>query len=129
MIRVFVYGSLLKGFGNHRLLRNATFVGEAKTTAEYTMISRGGFPGVFPGGHTEILGELYDVDEETAKRLDWLEGVDYKDPHNGHYRKEEITLAGGEKAFIYFINEHCQTGPVIESGSWREFTKERVRYV
>ena len=62
--RVFVYGTLLSGFGNHaRLLAGRSkMIGEAQTYAEYTMVSLGGFPGVIEGGDTSIQGEVYEVD-------------------------------------------------------------------
>jgi len=34
---LFVYGSLKRGFNNHQLLKNATFIAEAKTLQPYSM--------------------------------------------------------------------------------------------
>src|SRR4051812_27023287 len=71
---IFVYGSLMKGFGNHTLLRDATFVKEGLTLPEYTLISLGSFPGVLPDGTTSIKGEVYEVNLKVRDRLDQLEG-------------------------------------------------------
>ena len=72
--RVACYGSLRKGFGNHGLLDDSIYAGDAITEARYTMLHLGGFPGVVKKGNTSITVELYDVNEETLKRLDKLEG-------------------------------------------------------
>ena len=84
---VFVYGSLKKGFGNHRLLENSKYIAKGVTVSEgFDMGSCGGFPGVTSGGEYRIYGELYEVDDDTFERLDTLEG-------NGHfYEREEIDI-------------------------------------
>lgn len=74
MTRVFCYGSLKKGFGNHSLLTEATYVGRALTEGRFTMLHLGGFPGIVQQGDTSIHGELYDVDAALLYRLDRLEG-------------------------------------------------------
>ena len=70
---VFVYGTLLKGCCNHDLLEDACYLGEAKVEglAVYDL-------GVYPGARFEqdcsVLGEVYEVDAETLRRLNILEG-------------------------------------------------------
>ena len=76
--RVFVYGTLKRGYGNYRMfLRDAHFAGEAKTPPSYGMLSAGGFPVVMPVSWDgkAVAGELYHVDDRTLARLDGLEGV------------------------------------------------------
>lgn len=100
-MNIFVYGTLRKGFGNHRLLSSAKFLGNARTNEKYGMFG-GGIP--FVNKHTPhypIVGEIYEVDEPTLKRLDGLEG------HPDWYYREPIkaTLEDtGEvvEAEIYF---------------------------
>lgn len=70
---VFVYGTLLKGCCNHGLLEGSFFLGEAevKGLAVYDL---GAYPGArFEKGST-VLGEVYEVDAETLRRLNILEG-------------------------------------------------------
>jgi gamma-glutamylcyclotransferase (GGCT)/AIG2-like uncharacterized protein YtfP len=77
--RVFVYGTLKKGIHNHRLLENAEFIGRAYTVDGFKMYSVG-FPVIrFSDDGDPVYGEVYDVDDETLKRLDHLEneGVMY----------------------------------------------------
>jgi len=76
MIKVFTYGTLKKGYGNHfRLLRDSRFVGNAVTRGRYTMLDAG-FPVLLsnPAGFP-VMGEVYEVDRETTMRLDRLESV------------------------------------------------------
>jgi gamma-glutamylaminecyclotransferase len=110
--RVFVYGSLMKGFTNHRLLMSARFVGTAKTRAQFTMLDMRAFPGIVPG-HGEVTGELYDVTPDELARLDQLEG------HPNFYRRTPIVLADGTEASTYVLRKTFFGAPVIASGDWR----------
>lgn len=86
--KLFVYGSLKEGFGNHDLLESSNFLGSYHTEyPHYRMMSLGGFPGVIElddcGQHHYILGELYEVDDITLARIDMLEG-------NGHFYTRKL---------------------------------------
>lgn len=99
MYKVFVYGSLKMGYGNHHILSSSKFLGNDLTKHDmYRMFSFGGFPGVIesPGQHgTYISGEVYEVDEETMKKLDILES-------NGFFYKREIVeLSYWGNAWMY----------------------------
>lgn len=80
---VFVYGSLKKGFHNHKVLKDSTFIGIGTTKEKYDMISYNSFPAVISNGEYHIKGEIYYVDDETLKDLDRLEG-------NGTFYKRKI---------------------------------------
>ena len=77
--RVFVYGTLKRGHGNHALLETSRFLGEAATLKTYWMITTGVFPIVLdavPEGFAAplaIAGEIYHVDDATLQELDRLE--------------------------------------------------------
>ena len=80
---VFVYGSLKRGFYNHRVIAPAEFVNEARTaTPAFRMGNVGRYPEVT---RTEdesagfIRGELFQCDSLQISALDRLEenGVDY----------------------------------------------------
>lgn len=116
MTIVFVYGSLLAGQGNNRLLRTARFVGPGRTAPEYTMLSLGGFPGVVSGGSTPIEGECYEVDGPTLEALDRLEG------HPSFYRRTAIVLEDKLSVEFYLLNtEHVRELPIVVSGSWLKY--------
>ena len=99
-IAVFVYGTLKRGHGNHRLLETSTRLGEAVTAdACYRMGDTGGFPEVTRNGLHAIAGEVYEVSTATLESLDRLEG-------NGQmYVREQVDvqLSTGEclTAWIY----------------------------
>jgi len=113
---VFVYGSLLAGQGNHRVLRTARFVGRAQTAPEYTMHSLGGFPGVVSGGSTPIEGECYEVDGPTLEALDRLEG------HPSFYRRTRIVLEDKMSVEIYLLtSEQVDELPIVVSGCWLQY--------
>jgi len=88
---IFVYGTLKKKHGNHGVLGNAVYLGEAVTVAKDFTMFDGGFPFVsdgFPGDHNgSIVGELYQTDNKSIlANLDRLEGVPYL------YVKREIDV-------------------------------------
>ena len=71
---VFVYGTLLAGEPNHRLLTGARLVAEARTKPAFELRDLGAFPGLVRGGQHAVAGEVYEVDVATLAALDRLEG-------------------------------------------------------
>lgn len=97
-----VYGTLKMGYGNHRLLEGADFLGEAETVEKLRMTCNG-IPYLYDGkseeGH-QVEVELYEVKGVNAKiDIDHLEG------HPSHYRrtrKQFVTPMGIEcEAWVY----------------------------
>ena len=130
MTKVFVYGTLLSGFGNNRLLEGQPFLGPAKTKPEFTLVNVGSFPGLVEGGKTAILGEVYEVDNKCLAQLDRLEGCCLEDPSRGLYGRLQIVLENGQEVTAYRYNigrplwsnrEVIRDYEKIESGDWREF--------
>lgn len=113
-INVVVYGSLLAGLHNHRVLaRNeAEYLGEV--TFKGQMYSLGAYPYVSLHGDTDIRGEMYVVSERCLKELDYLEG------HPTYYCREIVETSGGP-AWVYLINndEERSSSNVVRSGDWR----------
>lgn len=97
-MKVFVYGTLKRGYGNNRLLTEQTFVGEAFTGGFFDMINSG-FPVLIPNddGHV-VKGEVFEIDtniEDTLAQLDALEGYRGEGKNNMYDRKEiRVKLAG-----------------------------------
>ncbi len=124
MHKVFVYGSLLSGLGNHVLLRDSKLVGNAVTPPEFVMIDLGAFPGVIHvlEGGSPVMGEVYEVDDATMTRLDRLEGYDKEHPSEGLYNRMEISTEFGD-AFIYTINNAFGRSMIhsVENGDWRTY--------
>lgn len=74
---LFVYGTLKKGYGNHRLIEKAKLIG--KTVLPFKAMNGFGFPVVT--FHTEdtpcnklLIGEVYEIDDEMLMQCDRLEG-------------------------------------------------------
>lgn len=111
VIIVFVYGTLLRGEDNHRLLDRARYLGDARTTASFTLLDLGAWPAMIAGGSV-VHGELYGVDAATLRELDELEG------HPDEYRRTAIELADGRTADAYLLVEPVGAR-VIDSGDWR----------
>lgn len=115
--KVFVYGTLKKGFSNHFFLANARYLGPARTVERYALYMDM-YPGVYPRDHVSpIVGQLFEVDAATLRRLDALED------HPRLYRREMVEVVtdkGKETAWIYFYPN--KAGRLIASG---EFNPEK----
>ncbi|MBZ4329704.1 gamma-glutamylcyclotransferase [Myxococcus sp. MISCRS1] len=118
--RVFVYGTLLSGEPNHRLLRGARLIGPARTRPRFTLHDYGPFPALASGGKHAIEGEVYEVDALMLAALDRLEG------HPRFYERTPIALDGAGRVEAYLFPKGRLAGrPIIESGCWRTHLKEK----
>ena len=116
---VFVYGTLKRGFANHRLLEKAHFLGEAYLPRT-KMINLGAYPAVIAGGTKEVMGEMYQVDDETLIRLDRLEG------HPSFYERRQVkvfSIMPAVDTFIawcYFLPQLVQVKypTIVKDGIW-----------
>ncbi|MDD3180269.1 MAG: gamma-glutamylcyclotransferase [Opitutaceae bacterium] len=90
MTRVFVYGTLKRGGGNHGFLARQRFVGEARTHPGYVLYSLGDYPGMVQEATDQVgvTGELWEIDDSVLQQLDELEGV-----AAGLFRRITLTLA------------------------------------
>lgn len=135
---VFVYGTLLKGFGNHEhLLARDPIHSDCFIVGR--MVSLGGFPGAIDidVADRHIKGEVYEVTPFDLKRLDRLEGYRGPDSQDNMYNRVLvdviINLPGGgeqilEEVYTYEWNNKYGYGKdIVPSGSWREHIKERDR--
>ena len=125
MHRIFVYGTLKKGFSNH----NRILAGyDIKITPAFTygkLYDLGWYPAMTEGSDN-VFGELIEFNNpEILKRVDYLEG--YKGinhPHN-YYERREVDVFAGDctvKAWVYFLSNEKINGidsELIVSGSWK----------
>ncbi len=90
MHRLFVYGSLKRGFSNHHFLQGQTFLGEARTLPVYRMFDYGGFPALVSAtaDGMAIEGEIWQIDGACLAKIDELECVDH-----GLYERTTAKLA------------------------------------
>lgn len=96
-MKVFVYGTLKKGYGNNRLLADKPCIGEAITIGTFTMLNSG-FPVLLPSREgLPVKGEVYDItgDAKCLDNLDMLEG------EGTMYDRREIEVnLGGEHVTV-----------------------------
>lgn len=128
MVKVFVYGTLKQGHGNHAVYLNnqqSEFLGNASIEG-YDLFDLGPFPAIVPQlnpSSNRVFGELYEVTSEVAHRLDSLEGFNPKNPSNGLYNKAGVTVLledGLEHpdVLVYFMQKVPDRSKHIEQGVW-----------
>ncbi|WP_434579837.1 gamma-glutamylcyclotransferase [Sulfurimonas sp. NW15] len=99
---LFVYGSLKKGFDNHKLLEKyAKRVGKASTVGKFAMYedSFGNYPYLVKEPITKVMGELYEI-----KRKELLDKIDEFEGAPEYYQRKKIkvkTHKGVKLAFVY----------------------------
>jgi gamma-glutamylcyclotransferase (GGCT)/AIG2-like uncharacterized protein YtfP len=99
---LFVYGSLKKGFDNHKLLEKyAKRVGKASTVGKFAMYedSFGNYPYLVKEPITKVMGELYEI-----KRKELLDKIDAFEGAPEYYQRKKIkvkTHKGVNLAFVY----------------------------
>jgi gamma-glutamylcyclotransferase (GGCT)/AIG2-like uncharacterized protein YtfP len=90
-MKLFVYGTLKRGFYNHRLLKDSQFLGYATTKEKFPLTKAlFGLPVMLPFqgyGHL-IRGEVYEVNTQLLKAIDEVEG------HPSTHKRELITVIG-----------------------------------
>lgn len=119
MEKVFVYGTLLKGEYNNRHLETSNLLGNAEVSG-LEMRNLGPFPACTPSliADRKVVGEVWEIDEETFARLDRLEG------YPRFYNRMEVETPYGI-AWVYIIDIPDPHWAVIESGSWKQYREER----
>ncbi len=109
MVKIFVYGTLMRGQENAHMMSAAEFSGEAVTQhAAYDLIAVDYPAYPYPAlitGNRFIKGEVYNIDPKYLMVLDIFEGVEYE--------RREIALEGGELADTYYLRDG-QNPPKIE---------------
>jgi gamma-glutamylcyclotransferase (GGCT)/AIG2-like uncharacterized protein YtfP len=132
--RVFVYGTLKRGYPNNPMLEGCEFLGEAVTVLTYKAVTvpaykmvGTSFPVIMPDPSGKpVAGELYTVDDATLARLDQLEreGRSY----DRVMIDATVPLSNGERlttqAFIY-VGREDRFGEIFARGPLYEQANER----
>jgi len=126
--KVFVYGTLKRGHGNHRLLRGGKQLGRCYVEGPWRMKNLGYFPGVVQAkdaaGPAKMFGEVYLIDTDTLAGLDLLEG------YPNFYTRTKVATPWGN-AWMYYLNpdshyyESDSALPELELGCWNPTAEER----
>jgi gamma-glutamylcyclotransferase (GGCT)/AIG2-like uncharacterized protein YtfP len=114
-VKLFVYGTLMRGEYNHSFLNNSRFLYEARTSPHYTLYSLGSYPALVRIGHSSICGEVYSVPVCDIPAIDELE------EHPEFYRRKVIELENGEEVQTYLLPfwEVQSMHGVAMDGNWK----------
>jgi gamma-glutamylaminecyclotransferase len=116
---VFVYGTLKRGFSNHRQLADQQFMGEARTEPGFSLFDLDGFPALFPSpdDRAGVTGEVWSVDSAALRRLDAFEGL-----HEGMYRRARIALQSpfADSVVHAYFAGRSMTGCAQIGSTWTE---------
>jgi gamma-glutamylaminecyclotransferase len=108
--RLFVYGTLMRGFCRHGFLKGQTFVQTAMTRPKYRLINLGDYPGLVETADQgrQIHGEVWEVSEDALAILDEVEGTDA-----GLYERRHVNLEGWDSDSVeaYFYLGHIADRP------------------
>ena len=121
---VFVYGTLRRGSAHAMSIRfpNSQFIAEAQVTG--SLYDLGAYPAVIlDESNSLVVGEVYEVDDETLKKLDDFES-------SSHYWRKQVKISLGiqsKKCWIYAPNpEAFSHRNLIASGDWIEYAKTKT---
>ena len=112
-VKLFVYGTLMKGESNHLWLDSVELLGQDEVQ-NAQMFDLGAYP-MMLSGKGIVRGELYHVPLKTVLLLDELEG------HPNYFHREFLMLKSGTEALVYLgKKESILEYPLISSGQWRD---------
>ncbi|MFL6209883.1 MAG: gamma-glutamylcyclotransferase [Pyrinomonadaceae bacterium] len=121
---VFVYGTLRRGGAGAMSVRfpRAKFIAEAKVSGR--LYDLGAYPGLLLNeANSLVLGEVYEVDDETLTELDEFEA-------SSHYRRQQVAISlGGDSrtGWVYEPEpEFYAPNRLITSGDWLEYAKTKT---
>jgi gamma-glutamylcyclotransferase (GGCT)/AIG2-like uncharacterized protein YtfP len=124
--KVFVYGTLRRGYALHEHLDEGTsrFLGRGRIRGE--LYDLGEYPGAIPGEAPgqEITGELYQLDdpERQLPDLDELEEFDPAKPEQSLFirRLTDVELDNGTRvrAWVYFLPRRPAKARLIAGGDY-----------
>ncbi|WP_454802388.1 gamma-glutamylcyclotransferase family protein [Mucilaginibacter phyllosphaerae] len=129
---LFVYGTLLrKGnpFANY-LLQNSNYVFAGKIKG--ILYDIGEYPGLIITGnnHNYVYGSIYKLrqPEENLKIIDDYEGVGLDQEQPNLYTRQSakiISETGAVDAWVYVYNRPVDGLPIIPSGNYMEYSKQK----
>lgn len=119
---VFVYGTLRRGESNSSLLDNSEYIGTDRVNG-FILRNLGEYPMAFErsGDKSEIIIEIYKIDEITLHQLDMLE--EYIEGHESSlYHRKKVLSISGLSGYIYFGKDENKylSYDVIPGGDWKK---------
>lgn len=117
---VFVYGTLRRGGAGAMSIRfpNSKFIADA--TVRGSLYDLGAYPGLLLNeANSSVIGEVYEVDDETLKRLDEFEA-------SSNYRRKQVEISLGTCWTYEPDPEFYSLRKLITSGDWLEYAKTKT---
>ena len=123
MKKIFVYGTLKQHQPNFGIIKGGIFCGVGKLGKGngYRMVSLGAFPALIPASYDQsqvIHGEIWDIDEEQFKNVEYLEG------YPTFYDRERLNVKDSQNndhhCFVYYIPDELSSRELksVETGTW-----------
>jgi gamma-glutamylcyclotransferase (GGCT)/AIG2-like uncharacterized protein YtfP len=123
MSKIFVYGTLKQHQPNFTIIKNGLFCGVGKLDKAngFRMVSLGAFPALIPASYDDsqvIHGEIWDVDPEAFKNVEYLEG------YPTFYDRERLSIKDSENnehhCFVYYIPDELSAKELksVDEGTW-----------
>lgn len=119
-MKLFVYGTLLRGLERESVLSGSRFLGTVVVRAK--LYDLGSYPGIIDG-EGQVIGEVYEIDQATLKRLDDIEGYKCNNPAGSEYVRKEVkilTTEVDEPVIAYFYNRKVKECDRIVGGDYRK---------
>jgi gamma-glutamylcyclotransferase (GGCT)/AIG2-like uncharacterized protein YtfP len=121
---VFVYGTLRRGGAGAMSVRfpGAKFIADAKVSG--SLYDLGAYPGLLlTASGSPVSGEVYEVDDETLRRLDDFEA-------SSLYRRRQVEISLGSRGSVCWTYEpdpeFYSPRRLITSGDWVEYAKTKT---
>ena len=122
--RVFVYGTLMRGQRANDMLKDSKYLG-VYCLKDYGMFSCGSYPGIKEMKGDQVIGEVYEIDEEILSNLDRYEG------EGSLYCRSEVVVANAEGAidvYVYTYLGNVGYDKEIIMGKWQASESDKVWY-
>lgn len=124
---LFVYGTLMRAYGNEKVHRPlflyAEYLGKARCAGKLFEID--GYPGLVVSKESTVYGELYQIhdSERLFDILDEYEGYDANKPTSSEYIRKELLIEmiegdRKEMAWVYVYNWAVDETKSVLSGDY-----------
>ena len=127
-MKIFVYGTLLRGMLRASVLEDSVFLGHGFIKGSFYDL--GEYLGV-QDGSDPIYGEIYQIDTNTLEKLDQIEGYNPAAERQSLYLRKNVlvtSLDGGKpiEAITYYYNGDITGCNPITCGDYRRYIMENT---